>query len=518
MARRTAKLFVSLTTASVLALAAVPASGSAADTIRLAPVAASGSSVVYDVGRLAGMDIKRAYVSGPGLRRKLSVRKLERATGRRHFKVRVGSKASRRSWRLIARADRSPWRGRRGRRPAPKSIPTPAPAPAPAPQPTPAPAPVSQPTPAPEPAPAPQPEPAPQPTPEPAPTPTPAPTPPPAPNPLPNPAPAPNGCPSTGFGSFTVGAWPSACWRPYADSSPFNSTIGNDPSLVPNSQAIVSKVFGAGSFSHLIAGDADTQWDYSHPIYYSRPTDPVFTVDCLENWGVCDVEGQQIRIPDKARPAGGSDGHLTVIDQASGWEYDLWQVKSKPAGGGKITASWGGRTRIDGDGLGSNATAAHFGAAGGVIRAQELAAGRIDHALFMVIKCGSGGKVYPAGGVGARCADTTNAPPMGTRFQLTLTPAQIDALSVPAWKKTILRAMAEYGMYFGDTGGSGVGLQFESGATYTSFGYEDAMVTYARQVGIPRNSDGKYAFNIRDGVDWQRHLRVVAPCETQGTC
>ena len=326
-----------------------------------------------------------------------------------------------------------------------------------------------------------------------------------------------SGCSGSGVGSFGVGAWPSGCWRPYSDSSPFNRALDGSPRLVANSQAIVSKVVGSGP-SNLIAGDADTQWDYSHPIYWSKPSDPLFTVRCVEDWGTCEIEGQQIRIPAAARASGGGDGHLTVIDQQSGWEYDLWQVRSKPAGGGTLSVSWGGKTRIDGDGLGSNATAANFGGAAGMIRAQELAAGRIDHALFLVVKCGSGGKVYPADGTGARCSDATNAPPMGSRFQLAMSDAQIDALVVPAWKKTILRAMARYGMYFGDTGGDGFGLQFESGSSYTSFGVEDAMVSYARQAGVPRNSEGKYTFNVRDGVDWQRYLRVVDPCEAQATC
>ena len=336
------------------------------------------------------------------------------------------------------------------------------------------------------------------------------------------PAPAPptatgSSCAGPGLGSFAAGAWPSGCWRPYSDASPFNRPIGANPRLVANSQAIVSSVAGAGP-ANLVAGDAGTRWDYSHPLYYSQASDPVFTIDCLESWGTCDVEGMQVRIPDAARPAAGGDGHLTVIDQASGWEYDLWQVRSKPAGGGTLTASWGGRTRIDGDGLGSNATAAHYGGAAGVIRAQELAAGRIDHALFLVIKCGSGGKVYPSLGTGARCSDPTNAPAMGSRFQLDMSDAEIDALQVPTWKKAILRAMAQYGMYFGDTGGPGFGLQFESGASYTSFGAEDAMVSFARQIGMRANGEGKFSFNVRDGVDWQSRLRVVDPCEAQGTC
>jgi len=106
---------------------------------------------------------------------------------------------------------------------------------------------------------------------------------------------------------------------------------------------------------------------------------------------------------------------------------------------------------------------------------------------------------------------------MGSRLQLNMSAAQIDALAVPAWKKTILKAMATYGMYFGDTGGGAWGIQAESGSTYTSFGKEDAMVTFARNNGVP-TYNGNYVFNIRDGVDWAKYLRLIPPCTTQGTC
>ncbi|HYI98112.1 MAG TPA: hypothetical protein VEX36_00310 [Thermoleophilaceae bacterium] len=325
-------------------------------------------------------------------------------------------------------------------------------------------------------------------------------------------------CGPASLGSFGVDAWPGGCWRPYGDASPFNRPIGDSPRLHPRSAAIVQHVVGAsGGPSNLVAGDAGTEWDYSHPVYWAQPSDPVYTVDCVESWGTCEVEGMQVQIPAAAQPAAGSDGHLTVVDQATGWEYDFWQVRDKPAGGGKLTVSWGGRTRIDGDGLDSNATAANFGSLGGIIRAQELEAGEIRHALFLVIKCSSGEKVYPANGTGAKCGDATDAPPMGTRFQLAMSDPEIDALAVPAWKKTVLRAMARYGLYFGDTGGSGMNLQFESGASYTSFGREDAMVSFARRAGM-KVSDGKAVFEIADGVDWTSRLRVVDPCEAQGTC
>ena len=341
-----------------------------------------------------------------------------------------------------------------------------------------------------------------------------APPPPAAPAPPP-PAPAPT--PTCGFGSFGPDSMPGACWRPYADTSPFNTPIPATAPADPRSAAIVSRILGFGAADHLAVGTADTTSDWSHPTYSSKSTDPVFTLRCKEPWGTCATEGMQIRVPDAARPAGGSDAHLTVVDQASGWEYDMWAVSSKPRGGGVLEFGWGGRTRIDGDGRNAGATAAHFGLGAGIIRAQELAAGQINHALFMVINCSSGSYVYPALGSGRACASTSEAPPMGSRLQLNMSAAQIDALAVPAWKKTILKAMATYGMYFGDTGGGAWGIQAESGSTYTSFGKEDAMVTFARNNGVP-TYNGNYVFNIRDGVDWAKYLRLIPPCTTQGTC
>ncbi|MGH2930283.1 MAG: hypothetical protein ACRDL8_18910, partial [Solirubrobacteraceae bacterium] len=202
---------------------------------------------------------------------------------------------------------------------------------------------------------------------------------------------------------------------------------------------------------------------------------------------------------------------------ASGWEYDFWQVQSKPAGGGTIDVGWGGRTQTSGNGLGAQATAAGFGLQAGVIRAPELAAGRIDHALFMTVRCTTGGHVYPASGGGSACADRSDAPAGGMRFELDYSDAQIDALAVPAWKKTILRALARYGAFIGDTGGSGIGFELQSGATFTSFGYPDQMVRFAQTQPGVSVWDGQYVFNMSDGVDWSR-LRVIAPCVTSGAC
>jgi hypothetical protein len=331
-----------------------------------------------------------------------------------------------------------------------------------------------------------------------------------------------------GWGGFGPGNWPPASWRPYSSpstathGSPFNRLV-TGIAVHPNSAAIVAKTLSLGTVGNLVAGTADTTSDWQHPTFYAQPTDPLFTLSWTGG-GPGTTNGMQIRIPDRARPAAGGDHHLTVVEP-EGWEYDFWNVTSKPSGGGLLKYGGGGRTRIDGYGLGSGATASGFGNLAGIIREQELAAGRINHALFLVVKCtarntafgygerlmSSTGYVYPATHSGSGCpTDSTALPPMGAHFVLAMSDAQIAALLVPAWKKTVLTALAHYGGYVGDTGGSGFGFQFESGTTYTSFGGYDPLVPLSRTLGVTLWNN-LYVYNVASGVDWARYLRVLVP-------
>jgi hypothetical protein len=343
-----------------------------------------------------------------------------------------------------------------------------------------------------------------------------------------------SGC-TPAFGSFGVDNWPPACWRPYAATSPFNRQIPEpltSAQIHPNSPNIVKRVTDWGAPAPLAANEHDTSRDSWHPTYYASSTDPLFSLDCTTH-STCErsdgvfLETLQIRIPDAARAAAGSDGHLTVVDQASGWEYDFYEVISKPAGGGTLQFVGGGGTRIDGDGRASYATVSRFGNLAGIIRAQELEAGNIDHALFMVVKCSDGSAVYPAmTHPGTVCGSSdTNAPPMGARFQLNMSDEEINLLpaTVPPWRKTIYRAMARYGMYFGDTGGGSTwGIQIESDTTYSSFGRTPKFLAFAQSNGWPsyNSSIGRtvYTGDFSKDIDWATKLRVVAPCVGAGTC
>jgi hypothetical protein len=334
------------------------------------------------------------------------------------------------------------------------------------------------------------------------------------------------------FGSFMHLNPPGACWRPYSAQSPFNHGVPPGARQVSQSAQIVARTVGFGAGGPMFTGGiADTNADYDHPIYYSRASDPLYTLDCTESWGTCEIEGMRVRIPDAARAAGGADAHLAVIDQAGGWEYDLYDVSAKPDGGGNLRFAWGGRTAIAGpgaDGLGSEATAAHFGLAAGVIRPEELEAGQIDHALFMAVKCTNGSYVWPAPGAGSRTCSSmglsnANAPALGQHFFLDLSNAEIDALTISPWQRTVLRAAARYGMFVGDTGADYLGwtIFVESGSSYTSFGLDDPWVKLAQDYGIASWSQGGrdvYTFDLSDAVDWGGKLRVADPCVSRQTC
>jgi hypothetical protein len=308
--------------------------------------------------------------------------------------------------------------------------------------------------------------------------------------------------------------------RPYADTSPFNTRI-ESPEVKPNSDAIIERLT-AHAPSYFVAGDQARDWGVA--IYYPAPDDTSYRIHCVEPWGTSEIEGDIIRLPAGAKPSGvwplphpgdDWDSHLTVIQD--GVEYDLWNIRT--IGAGEIVCKWGGKTDIDGDGLGSGAVAAEFGALGGLIRAHELVQGRINHALSLTVPC-TVGYTWPATKGGYECSwggfPLANALQQGDLIQLQISRGDIQQF--PVWKQGILKAWKRYGAYVGDTTGdpSQWALKVESAASYTSQGQSDPLVELAKSEGLhPEDYNGngqpEYWFDIGGGVDWRSRLRVVKP-------
>lgn len=316
----------------------------------------------------------------------------------------------------------------------------------------------------------------------------------------------------------------AACWRPFSASSPYNRPIPAVAPLSSSSAHVVKRTLGFGAPSPIDIYPGDPR---GIPMYISASKDPVFTLHCtVTGWGRCPVEGMRVRIPPRAQPQGPTDAHLSVIDYEAEYVYDFWLVQPGviPATGGALNIGWGGRTSINGSGLGSSATAGHQSSLAGLIRPQELIAGHIAHALALVVRCDNGGLVYPATGHGQSCASiglsNTDAPAEGTRFWLAVPPARIAALNLPAWKRTILTALAQYGAIVGDTGNA-FAFARESGRSQLSFGRPNPWMALVGQTGVRALNGGVYSFPLDDPVTrylFASSLRVVSPCVSNGTC
>lgn len=273
--------------------------------------------------------------------------------------------------------------------------------------------------------------------------------------------------------------YPPNTWTPYAPSpnSVWNTPFQTSPAVVdPNSakyQAFYSKSYPF--FNQLNFGFANEVNQFGHPIYFGYSTDPVYSVKCLASWSTC-VGSQKFHLPSYAIPAGGSDAHITTIDYtySPAEELDCWATNKPSGAGGVLTAQACGSGPLTSDGLTFGQTGAGYAQWAGLIRAQELVAGNIPHALFMVSPCTSNATpVYPSNyrTTDSQCPSNQGIP-YGARFRITLTPAQIQALSIPASHKAILTALALYGAYQGDNnGGYSFSFAVEADEMYTAPNY-----------------------------------------------
>jgi hypothetical protein len=340
-------------------------------------------------------------------------------------------------------------------------------------------------------------------------------------------------CPQD-FGSFSAGNWPSACWRPYGPTSPFNEELPANPRLAPYSSGVVADLVHYGNTFNR-AGRFQFDSSGRDGVYYARPSDPLVKIHCTYNWGpsTCQgsngvvVDGMKIHLPAGALPQNGADRHMTVIDQANGVEYDFDQAS---VSGDTLTVWAGGQIPIGADsgtGLGVPGTAAGFSVLAGLIRAPELAANSINHALVVSIPC-TEGYVWPAqranglgcGGIGQSPAAGTSAPPLGTLFQLKLSDAQIAGFRAPAWERAIMTAMAHYGLYVNDTNGGGDNafeIEKESDQTYTTLGGQPQMSDLLRQLH-GRYQGTQSGWTISGRPIPISDLRVIDPCVPHGTC
>lgn len=229
-------------------------------------------------------------------------------------------------------------------------------------------------------------------------------------------------------------------WRwPFAADSPWNRGVGAGAEFEGEDGARTADLIDDDVPTYVNAGS------FSHPIYRATDEDPMATVEVRDGTTV------RYRIPDAARPAAGTDAHLHVVDPKG----DVLHESFKMAGENPAwTSGYYVRTDLRGPGVGEEGVRAYGGSAvGGLIRAWELRAGEIAHALALALDGDAlrEGYVWPATAEdGDAEHDYHGEVPMGTYAAI---PPDVDVEAIEGLTRPgriLARALQRYGAYVTD--------------------------------------------------------------------
>ena len=145
---------------------------------------------------------------------------------------------------------------------------------------------------------------------------------------------------------------------------------------------------------------------------------------------------------------GGTDRHALTVQKGSCMLYELydarWNGGNPEAGSGAIFDLGSNALRTD---SWTSADAAGLPILPGLLRWDEVVAGKVAHAIRFTVDCTKDEHIWPArhdAGV-----NDPDCPPMGARFRL-MSDFDLSAFSRKA--RVILRAMQRYGMFVADNG------------------------------------------------------------------
>jgi hypothetical protein len=156
-------------------------------------------------------------------------------------------------------------------------------------------------------------------------------------------------------------------------------------------------------------------------------------------------------IPPGVRIEGGGDRHAILVDRNACRLYELYALRREgghwQAGSGAVWSLRSNRLRPEGW---TSADAAGLPILPGLARYDEVARGRIEHALRFTVARTRRAYVWPARHYASSDTDPS-LPPMGLRLRLR---ADYAIGGFPRQARIVLRALQEYGMVVADNGTS----------------------------------------------------------------
>jgi hypothetical protein len=254
----------------------------------------------------------------------------------------------------------------------------------------------------------------------------------------------------------------------------WNARLANDAPLDPASSALVN------TLQDTVAQDLASHhgpWiatnESSTPLYRVGAGQPLVRVQVDTGWWGAGLQQafEAVPLPDDARPASGSDGHMAVWQPSTDrfWEFfhmrwlsDGWHADF---GGAmqNVSTSPGYYDRSSWPGLSETfwgASASSLPLAAGLMRIDELKGGEIRHALSVAIPSARAKTFsWPAQRTDGVSNDP-NAIPEGARFRLDPT-FDLGNLNLPRMTLLMAQAVQRYGMIVVDQTGWAVGFAAE---------------------------------------------------------
>jgi len=267
-------------------------------------------------------------------------------------------------------------------------------------------------------------------------------------------------------------------WRPYSESSLWNTPIPENATIHPDSDKIVSTLKSEAETVRFISVYSSPIWVVNSKKMHGLrvKSSRIFDVWDKDQDGWTD---DKVPISPKMWGEPTEDGHIIIVDPMlmQAWEmssfkwdhsgkepvptcttFNIWDLK----GPGFAQPFEGKRWKQRG-GRGSG-----FPVLAGIIRPEEIDAGEIRHALvFMFSQNRQGGDdkelfVAPPAVRSDGEFQGEQYPIEGMRFQLNpeLTDADFDKWGLTKEAKVVARALQRYGMFLGDNGGAmSIGVQ-----------------------------------------------------------
>src|SRR5579872_4001279 len=236
---------------------------------------------------------------------------------------------------------------------------------------------------------------------------------------------------------------------PFSSNSLWNTDISSAP-VDPNSNSIISHWVGSVN----LHPDWGTDPSYGIPYIVVNGTQSLVNVN-LNAYG-SESDPGPMPVPASAPVEGGSsstgDRHVLVLDNGNCFLYELYNssVNSDGSWNADSTAVWDLLGNEQRPYTWTSADAAGLPIFPGLVRYDEVAAGKIQHAFRFTLPKTSAAFTPPASHYAGNTSDPT-APPMGMRLRLK---SSYNISGFSPQMQVILTAMQHYGLILADNGSS----------------------------------------------------------------